>query len=256
MFSMADMVVWLMVLTRIVGIFMIAPVFSHESIPFVAKVTLASAFATMAFPVVEIGSAFPSSVLALILWTAKELAVGVMIGLAMRMVFFVLDFASHILTVEIGLMPGPAFDLSSGGGQSNPLGTIVYFLGLMLLLNGSEYDILRAFVTSFEIAPLGYMQLNQYAGEFIIATTAGIFKIGVLIAAPVLAVNFLINLVFATLGKVVPKLNVFILSFSVRIFVGTTVLAASVMLIVGYAANYINQTPEMMLRFILFRPEY
>ncbi len=256
MYTLADMVVWMMILTRIVGIFLIAPVFSHSSIPLIAKITLAAAFATIAFPLAQVEVAYPSSLTALILWTAKELIVGVTIGLAMRMLFFVLDFASHVLTVEIGLMPGPEFDPSSAGNQSNPLGTIIYFFGLMLLLHGSEYDILRAFMMSFEVAPLGFMQTNAYAGEFIIESTAGIFKVGILMAAPVVAVNFLVNLVFATLGKVVPKLNVFILSFSARIFIGTTVLAASVTLIAHYAMNYLEETPEMMLRFILFRPEY
>lgn len=249
------MVVWMMILTRIVGLFLIAPVFSHSTIPVIAKVTLAAGFAILAFPLVDVQNVYPNSLIELVLWTAKELVVGLSIGLAIRMVFFVLDFASHILTVEIGLMPGPEFDPSNAAGQSNPLGTIVYFLGLMLLLSGSEYDILRAFMRSFQIAPIGYMELNSFAADFIILKTADIFKIGILMAAPIIAVNFLVNLVFATLGKVVPKLNVFILSFSARIFIGTSVLAVSVGLIAHYALNYIHETPEMMLRFIFFRPE-
>lgn len=255
MYTVADMIVWMMILTRIVGIFLIAPVFSHQSIPVIAKVALAAAFATVAFPLVELEITYPNTLLALALWTAKELIVGLTIGLAMRMLFFVLDFASHVITTEIGLMPGPEFDPSSAGNQANPFGTIFYFLGLMLLLSGSEYSVLRAFMLSFQVAPLGFMELNQYAGEFIVDKTAGIFRIGILMGAPILAVNFLINLVFAALGKVVPKLNVFILSFSARIFIGTTVLVGTVTLIAQYANNYMHETPEMMLRFILFRPQ-
>ena len=255
MFTLEDLVVWMMILTRVLGLFLIAPVFSHSTIPVIAKVTLAAAFAILAFPMVEVQNVYPDSILTLVLWTAKELVVGLSMGLAMRMVFFILDFAAHIITVEIGLMPGPEFDPSNAAGQSNPLGSIMYFFGLALLLSGSEYDILRAFMRSFEIAPLGHMDVNSFAADYIIIKSADIFKIGILMAAPLIAVNFLINLVFATLGKVVPKLNVFILSFSARIFIGTSVLAVSVGLIAHYALNYIYQTPEMMLRFIFFRPE-
>ena len=244
-----------MVLIRVVGIFMIAPVFSHRSIPMIAKITLASAFAMMAFPMVDVQQSYPDSILVLLLWGGKEMAVGLSMGLAMRMVFFVLDFASHVITVEIGLMPGPEFDPSSAANAGNPLGSIIYFFGLMLLLLGSEYDILRAFMMSFEIAPLGFMHANSFAADFIILKSAEILKIGILMAAPLIAVNFLVNLVFATLGKVVPKLNVFILSFSVRIFIGTSVLTVSIGLIAHYVLNYLDETPEMMLRFILFRPE-
>lgn len=255
MFGTVDMLVWMMVLTRILGIFMLSPVFSHRSIPIIARMALAAAFATIAFPMVEIEAAYPHSVLELVLLGAKELAVGLAIGLAIRMIFILLDFASHVITIEVGLMPGPEFDPSSAGNKGNPLGTIIYFLGLMLLLSGSEYDIFRAFLSSYEVAPLDYTETNSYAADFIILSSTGIFKIGVLMSAPLIAVNFLVNLVFASLGKVVPKLNVFILSFSARIFVGTSVLAVSVGLVAHYTINYMSETPEMMLRFIFFRPE-
>lgn len=253
--TLEDIALFLLILTRVLGLFLAAPVFSHASIPLVAKITLASAFAIMALPMVHQGITLPNSVWFLALWFAKELVVGAMMGIAIRMIFFVLEFASHVITVEIGLQPGPEFDPSTASSQGNPLGTIIYFLGLMMLLSGSEYDILLAFMRSFEIAPLGYFQANSFAADYIILKTADIFKIGILMAAPIIAVNFLINLIFSVLGKVVPKLNVFILSFSVRIFLGTTVLALTVGLIVHYAMDYISETPEMMLRFILFRPE-
>lgn len=240
---------------RVLGLFLAAPVFSHKGIPATAKITLACAFALLAMPMVELGITLPDSVGTLVLWFGKELVVGAMMGIAIRMIFFVLDFAAHVITVEIGLQPGPEFDPSTSSSQGNPLGTIIYFLGLMLLLSGSEYDILLAFMRSFEIAPIGYLEANSYAADYLIAKTVDIFKIGILMGAPIIAVNFLVNLVFAVLGKVVPKLNVFILSFSVRIFLGTFVLTLTVGLIVHYAVNYIAETPEMMLRFILFRPQ-
>lgn len=191
----------------------------------------------------------------MILGFSKEFIVGLCIGMAARMLFFVLDFASNLLAVEIGLQPSAEFDPSNASNAANPLGTIVYFLGLTILLSGSEYDILLAFLYSYEVAPLGFVEANPFAGDFIIEASAGVFKVGVLIAAPIIAVNFLVNLVFAALGKVVPKLNVFILSFSARIFVGLTVLALSIGLIAHYAVDYLRATPEMMLRFIIFRPE-
>lgn len=253
--TLEDIGLFMLILMRVLGLFLAAPVFSHSSIPIIAKITLASAFAILSLPLVETGITLPDSAWFLVLWFAKELVVGALMGIAIRMVFFVLDFASHVITVEIGLQPGPEFDPSSASNQGNPLGTIIYFLGLMLLLSGSEYDMLIAFMRSFEIAPVGFFGLNSFAADFIILKTAEIFKIGILMGAPIIAVNFLVNLVFAVLGKVVPKLNVFILSFSARIFLGTTVLALTVGLIAHYAMNYIAETPEMMLRFIFFRPE-
>ena len=244
----------MLAMMRVLGLFMLAPVFSHNSVPAVSRLVLAAALGAVAMPVVELQGAFPKDALTLIFWLTKELAVGLLIGMAMRMLFFVLDFAAQVLTMQIGLMPSPEFD-PAAASAGNPLGSILYFFGLMMLLSGSEYDMLYAFARSYEVAPVGFTGVNAFAGDFIIRSTAGVFKVGVLMGAPILAVNFLVNLVFATLGKVVPKLNVFILSFSARILFGTSVLVVTIGLIAHYAADYLRDTPEMMLRFIIFRPE-
>lgn len=246
--------VFALVFMRVLGLMLFVPIFAHTSIPMLAKGGFATAFSLMVFPMVEFDNYIPNTIGMLVLWMCKELMVGLCMGLAVRMIFFMLDFASHILTVEIGLQPSAEFNPSSS--TSNPLGSIMYFFGMMLLLMGSEYDILSTFIASYQVAPIGYLNVNEFAVEMIVVRSMGVFKVGILIAAPVIAVNFLVNLIFSVLGKAVPKLNVFVLSFSVRIFAGTAVLAFSVVLIVHYVMAYLHETPEMMLRFILFRPVY
>lgn len=255
MLGIEEIFLWMMVLTRVVGLFLVAPIFSHSGLPVIARMALAVSLSIAIFPMVEFDAAYPSSVLELALWTGKEMMVGLAMGLAVRMLFFMLDFAATVLTLQVGIMPSPEFD-PTNASSFNPLGSILYFFGIVLLLNGSEYDILRAFVGSFQIAPIGFVELNEYAIEYIILTSMGIFKTGILIAAPVIAVSFLVNLAFAVLGKVVPKLNVFILSLSVRILAGASILAFSTLLIVHYVVAYTDRVPEMMLRFIFFRPVF
>jgi len=254
MIPVETLFLFFLILMRIVGLMPYAPVFSHSSIPVLARVTLAVGISLMVFPLVNFDAFFPQSAVELVLSMVKELIVGLLMGFAIRMLFFILDYAASILTVELGLRPSPEFD-PSNASSANPLGSIVYFLGIMLLLSGSEYDILRAFVASYQVAPIGFTEVNAYAVEHVINASAGVFKIGIMMSAPLLAVNFLVNLVFAILGKVVARLNVFILSFPVRILAGTAILAFSVVIIVFYAMNIVEQTPESMLRSVIFRPQ-
>ena len=256
MVEIADVFVFMLILTRMVGLFLYVPFFAHDAIPLIAKAGFSVAFAIIVFPLVDINVAMPSSLWVLAIWMAKEIAVGLAMGFAVRMLFFVLDFAAYILTVEIGLTPGAEFDPSSARG-AGPLSSMMYFLGMMvLLLTGGEYNVFRAFISSYEVSPVGYMVENGYALEFLVEQTAGVFKVGILMAAPVIAVNFLVYLVFAVLGKVVPKLNVFILSFSVRILAGTAIFSFSSLMIVSYILRYTEKLPEMMMRFIMFRPAF
>jgi len=255
MFAIEDIFLFMMVLARVTGLFLFVPFFSHRSLPVIARITLGSALALLAMPMIDAAPSVPNAVLPVILWMAKELSVGLMMGFGVRMIFYVLDFASHVITVEIGLMPSAEFDPSNASAH-NPLGSIVYFLGLMILLSGSEYDMLRAFLRSYEVAPIGFTGANSYAADYLVVKTTEIFKVAVLMSAPLIAVNFIVNLIFAVLGKVTPKLNVFILSFPARILAGTAIFSMSVTLLAHYIVNYVDETPEMMLRFIFFRPVY
>ena len=67
-------------------------------------------------------------------------------------------------------------------------------------------------------------------------------------AAPVIAVTFLINLVFSVIGRAVPQMNVFAESFSARTLAGLAVFGLSLNLIAQHAVNYLRRLPEDLAR--------
>ena len=73
-----------------------------------------------------------------------------------------------------------------------------------------------------------------------------------MIAAPFIALNFMINITFAILGKAAPKVNVFITSFAVRIIAGFTLLASSAALIVSYIVKKSGQSALNMLELLTY----
>jgi flagellar biosynthetic protein FliR len=94
---------------------------------------------------------------------------------------------------------------------------------------GGHQDILAAFARSFEFSPLGSYTLTAVAAERLIKVTANIFAVGLRIAAPFIALSFIINLGFSIMGKAVPRMNVFIASITVRLWGG-------LLLLVGFGA--------------------
>jgi flagellar biosynthetic protein FliR len=67
-------------------------------------------------------------------------------------------------------------------------------------------------------------------------------------AAPMIAVAFLINLVFSVLGRAVPQMNIFLESFSFRILAGLLVFGLSLNLVAQHVVNYLHRLPEDVAR--------
>ena len=103
---------------------------------------------------------------------------------------------------------------------------------------------------SFEILPIGAFFLKANPTDQFVREVAHVFVVGTLIAAPFIALNFLINVSFAVLGKAVPKMNVFLTSFAVRILCGLLLLVSCTLLITAYVIEAGRQSAGKALQIV------
>lgn len=244
------MFVWMMAFIRTGGLLAMLPVFSARGMPVLVRVALAAFLswtvaATLREPVVvssDLGS--------LVLASAHELLIGLLMGLGARLVFWAIEMAGQLISTEMGLSMSTQFDPMSQGNPTS-IGLAMFHLGaLLFLLSGAHHYVLAAFLRSFELSPPGQLSFHANAGEVFVRSTGNIFLVAVQIAAPVMAVNFIVTLTFAILGKAAPSMNVFSESFAARILVGLTVLGLSIGVTAQLVLTELRNAPELMLRLI------
>ena len=127
----------------------------------------------------------------------------------------------------------------------------MFHLGaLLFLFSGAHHYVLAAFLRSFELSPPGMLSFQANAGEVFVRSTGNIFLVAVQISAPVMAVNFIVTLTFAILGKAAPSMNVFAESFAARILVGMTLLGLTLGVTAQLVLTELRNAPELMLRLI------
>jgi flagellar biosynthetic protein FliR len=245
---MDELTNWMMVFLRVSAMLAVFPIFSASNFPVQLRLALGGLFAVLICPTLPPAPVGAGDFWGMIGVMVMEVGAGLMLGFAGRMVFFALDMAGAVISTEIGLaMPAGLNPLNDT--QSVVPGLILYYLAAMLWFSlDMHHWMLVGLQKSYSYLPVGGPHLSGFVVEDVITRTSGTFFIALQLAAPVMAVSFIISLVFSVLSRAVPQMNVFAESFSFRILVGLTVFGLTMQLMSQHITNYLWRLPEDMLR--------
>ncbi len=238
---------WMLVFVR-VGAFLLAlPFFSAVNFPVMLRIALAALAAMLISPQLP---AFPMNhvdFFSLVGLMFRELSVGLLLGFIGRIIFFAADIAGMIISSELGLTMGQIFDPSSRQSEQVP-GLILSFLAILTMLTlDLHHGLLLGFARTFEVLPVGGGHLSPSLFELVIGRSSQIFLVALQIAAPVMAVSFVITVFFAIMSRAVPQMNVFAESFGIRIAGGLIVFGFTLQITAQYVANHLRRIPDDLL---------
>jgi len=238
---------WMLAFVR-VGAFLLAlPFFSAVNFPVMLRIALAALAAMLISPQLP---AFPMNhvdFFSLVGLMFRELSVGLLFGFIGRIIFFAADIAGMIISSELGLTMGQIFDPSSRQSEQVP-GLILSFLAILTMLTlDLHHGLLLGFARTFEVLPVGGGHLSPSLFELVIGRSSQIFLVALQIAAPVMAVSFVITVFFAIMSRAVPQMNVFAESFGIRIAGGLIVFGFTLQITAQYVANHLRRIPDDLL---------
>ena len=213
---------WLWPFFRVLGLFTSAPVLSQKSIPRRVRMGLSLLIVIAAqpslppMPNVSVNSADAFMVI------AQQVLIGLTMGFAARVVFAAIEFAGEIVGLQMGLNFASFFDPMSGGqatAVSRFYGTCAAWL--FVVMNG-HLMLTAALVQSFNSFPVSNQPLAFLSVVQPQVWGAEIFKLGLWVSMPVVAMLSLVNLVMGLISRVAPQMNIFSIGFPVTLGVGRT----------------------------------
>lgn len=223
-FTEAQVYAWLNPLVwpflRALALFTVMPVLGQRAVPVRVRIGLAffialSAQAALpAMPLVPLDS--PQAFGAVL----QQVLIGLSLGFAVRIVFAAIEFAGELIGLQMGLGFAAFFDPATGG-QSNAVsrffGTTIAFL--FIVING-HLLVIAALVQSFQAFPVGEAPLAFLHRMAPQTWGAEVFRLGLWIALPIIAMLLFTNLVLGIIARVAQQMNIFAIGFPITMGVG------------------------------------
>jgi flagellar biosynthetic protein FliR len=209
------MAIFMFASLRVFGLFLTSPMFAMRSVPMQFRVFIALAFGIYLLPLLGTENIpYPGSIT--FFASAIELAIGAFIGFVVRVAFMVIDIAAEILS----FLAGFSFASSNFRDPTLDSGLVTQFLGLVFLALAFTLNIhlvlIDLVLSSFKTIPLGVWP-QSWTSKGLVDLFSAAFRLGLILAMPVLLVYTMFNLTQAFLGRTSPQMNLFSIGFAVSI---------------------------------------
>jgi flagellar biosynthetic protein FliR len=229
--------VYLLILSRLIGIVLLIPVFSSENIPFRIRMSIAIFLGFIFFPL--IGEYLPKiafeNFYQFFLEILCQLLIGLIISFFILVIFTAFIMVGEFFSVQMGISFSEVLDPQSE--ISLPLiGTLKNLIAILLFLTVDfEVDgfylpaylhIFRAIYFSFISVPTIHFDFQTIGGimNYIDQSFGLMFLIALKIGLPLIGILFITSIALGIAGKASPQLNLLNMGLQINIITGMIVL--------------------------------
>jgi len=215
---------FLAVLARVSGIFAFANIPGFRQGPGSAKVVFSLLFTLALMPVWPALPNSSPSLGVIVGWLAAEALFGLSVGLLLTIVIEAFLLMAQVISLQSGLSYASAVDPTSLADSGAIALTANLTAGLLLFATGLHRQIILALARSLEVLPPGTFILRDSMAKEVVQFSGTIFSTGLRLALPIMAFLFMLDIALSLLGRINPGVQLFTLSFPVKILVALLIL--------------------------------
>lgn len=228
---------------RIMAVLLLAPVFNHKALSTRARLLLglilALALAPALPPVVAVDVLSPAG----LLLSLEQIAFGMLLGLALQLVFSVFTVVGELISTQMGMSMARINDPVNGVSSTSLVYQLYYLLlALMFLAIDGHLLVVSVLFQSFSHWPVG--SGFDYPGfETLVRAIGWLFSAALLLALPMVFCMIMVQFCFGLLNRISPAMNLFSLGFPITILVG---LCCIYLTLPNMPTAYLQMTRELL----------
>ena len=238
--------VWLLVFARMGGMLGMNPVFSRRNVPAGVRAGMTFLFTALVAPGASAAAVTGSGSLDLAMALLRELFVGLACGFVFQVYYYMLFFAGDWMDMHFGMSmakvfdPGTSIQASMSGNLFNTMFLLYFFA------TDSHLLLIRIFIDSFRILPVGAVTLTAETPEFFLELFIAAFSMVLRLALPFVAAEVALEVTIGVLMKLIPQIHVFVINMQMKVMLGFVLLLAFSGPIASFLDNYMRVMLENM----------
>lgn len=239
-----NIIVYMLVFTRLSGLMQSAAFFSTINAPIMVKLWFSATIAFLIYPIVYTQKIYmlPHNMPEFIILLVIEFFIGFLIGFLTNLFLEGIEMCGKILSIQCGLAMSEALDPMTGINSSQLSRLYIYLATLIFISTGAYQMVFTSVFNSFQAIPMGL--LPAFDGNMvnvIIKFTSQMFLIGFGLALPIFSVLFTCDVLLGMMSKMMPQMNVYMVALPIKIYIGLFLIFAFLDLIIVNLQEIINK---------------
>ncbi|MGH1355015.1 MAG: flagellar biosynthetic protein FliR [Thalassovita sp.] len=194
-----------LILLRVGAAMSLAPGFGEQSLPVRIKLAASVMVTVVLAPLIPVFDQSLWAFSALLKFTASEVAIGLLIGIGLRLFVLALQTAGSIAAQSTSLSQ----ILGASAEPMPAMGHVLVIGGLALAMaTGFHVQVLGYLAGSYDLFPAGKMPLSSVVADWGTSQISLSFKLAFQLAGPFVLVSLLYNLALGAINRGMPQLMV------------------------------------------------
>lgn len=250
-----DFKILLLIMIRVSSFIVVSPVFFSKGINNIFKIIFSFAFSLILFSIIapDIKITVQNEVQYIFL-IFSEVIIGILIGIFVNLLFQLFSGIGSILDSQGGFSSAQIFDPMTNN-NSSVIEKFFYWISLsvFIILNGHHYFI-RAFIFSYDKIKIGDLNFTSNLLDSFVNTTFIIFRSSFMIIVPIIIVLIFVDVILGIISRIIPKINIIVISFPFKIVVTVGLLIISVKIIFNKFLSLYVDFNDLIFRIFSFAP--
>jgi flagellar biosynthetic protein FliR len=240
-FLVGQLSVLIMVYARLGMMLMLIPGFGDSTVPAQIRLIFSLALSLVFVPVVSpmLAAHMPHTPAAFMVMAAREMTVGMFLGLIGQTIFAAVGFAGMLVAQHLSLANAMIFSPQLASQST----VIASFLSIVVVTamfaTNLHHDILVGYINSYQVFPfvsanLPWGDMSQSLAQLLGES----FKIGFQMSAPFLVVGLALYLGMGLVARLIPQIQVFVVTVPIQVILGLFLLMTVLSTMVFYFLDY------------------